>query len=232
LYAKKVLNKKNTTIFNTGSDTFSQLGVNNPFQKEKNALAYERLLKVPFVKQIRRDEAKLLSRLFNENLNRDDIVLEIGAGTGYSSITIASLVKQLIAIEPAKDMAQQLREKAAIYQITNIELHEKYFEQYESDFGFDHVIAIGVLDYISNPGVFIERCLSLARKKFIFTAPHKGLWTFFYKMGALFQQTNIYRYSRKDLIQLFPNSKLQLDDAGLKSLLTRGFSLVCMASGS
>jgi 2-polyprenyl-3-methyl-5-hydroxy-6-metoxy-1,4-benzoquinol methylase len=226
------LNKKNTDIFNTGLDTFSQIGVNNPFRKEKNALAYERLLKVPFVKQIRRDEAKLLSRLFHENLNKDDIVLEIGAGTGYYSLTIASLVKQLIAIEPAKEMAQQLTEKAAIYQITNIELHEKYFEQFESAFGYDHVIAIGVLDYISNPGVFIKRCLSLAKKKFIFTTPHQGLWTLFYKMGALFQQIKIYRYSKKDLKQLLPNSILQIDDVGLKSLLTRGFSLICMASGS
>ncbi len=216
----------------TGLDTYFQIKVNNPYQKEKNALAYERLLKVPFASQIRRDETKLLSRLFQENLSKDDIVLEIGAGTGYYSLTIASLVKHLIAIEPAKGMAQQLREKVNLYQRTNIELHEKYFEQFESAFSFDHVIAIGVLDYITNPSVFIERCLSLAKKKFIFTTPHRGLWTLFYKMGALFQQTKIYRYSKEDLKLLFPNSMLQIDDVGLKSSLTRGFSLICMASGS
>ncbi|MCJ7448263.1 MAG: class I SAM-dependent methyltransferase [Bacteroidales bacterium] len=216
---------------NTGLNTFSQIEINNPFQKEKIALDYEQLLKAPFARQIRRDETKLLTQLFQENLSKDDIVLEIGAGTGYYSLTIASLVKHLTAIEPAKGMAQQLREKATLHQITNIELHEKYFEQFDSAFSFDHVIAIGVLDYITNPNVFIERCLSLSKKKFIFTAPHRGLWTLFYKMGALFQQTKIYRYSKKDLKQLLPNSMLQIDDVGLKSSLTRGFSLICMASG-
>jgi 2-polyprenyl-3-methyl-5-hydroxy-6-metoxy-1,4-benzoquinol methylase len=224
--------RKNTNIFNSGLDTFSQIEVNNPYRKEKNALAYEGLLKAPFASQIRRDETKLLSLLFQENLGKDDMVLEIGAGTGHYSLTIASLVRHLTAIEPAKGMAQQLREKATLYQITNIELHEKYFEQFESASGFDHVIAIGVLDYITNPGVFIERCLSLTKKKFIFTTPHRGLWTLFYKMGALFQQTKIYRYSKEDLKLLFPNLMLQIDDVGLKSSLTRGFSLICMASGS
>jgi cyclopropane fatty-acyl-phospholipid synthase-like methyltransferase len=224
--------KKNTDILHDGSDIFSQIVVNNPYEKEKNTLAYDRLLKVAFASQIRREETKLLSRLFRENLCKDDIVLEIGAGTGYYSLNIASLVRHLIAIEPAKGMAGQLREKAALQQITNIEIHEKYFEQYESTFSFDHVIAIGVLDYITNPGVFIERCLSIAKKKFIFTVPHRGLWTLFYKMGALFLQTKIYRYSKKDLKKLFPNSKLQIYDAGLKSPLTRGFSLICLASGS
>jgi len=226
------MNKINTDIFDTGLHTLSQAGINNPYQKEKNALAYERLLKVPFASQIRQAETTLLSSLFHGNLNKDDIVLEIGAGTGYYTLTIASLVKHLIAIEPAKGMAQQLREKIDLNHITNIELHEKYFEQFESASGFDHVIAIGVLDYITNPGVFIQRCLSYAKKKFIFTTPQKGLWTLFYKMGALFEQTHIYRYSRKDLELLFPDSRLQIDDVGLKSSLTRGFSLICIASGS
>ena len=128
-------------------------------------------------------------------------------------------------------MAQQLREKATLYQIKNIELHEKSFEEFGPDQDIDHIIAIGVLDYITNPGVFIERCLSVAKKKFIFTVPHQGLWTLIYKMGALFQQTKIYRYSKEDLKLMFPNSMLQIDDVGLKSSLTRGFSLICMASG-
>ena len=129
-------------------------------------------------------------------------------------------------------MARQLRAKAAEQNVTNIDLQEVYFELFSTSAGFDHVIAIGVLDYIENTGVFIERCMSLSRKKFIFTVPEKGFWTLIYKTGALFQKTKIYRYSKKELRQLFPNSILQIYDVGLKSMFTRGFTLVCVVTGN
>ena len=67
---------------------------NNPYRKEKTASGYEKLLKAPFARKIRRDEEELLTRLFAENLCKEDTVLEIGAGTGYYSISIATLVKK------------------------------------------------------------------------------------------------------------------------------------------
>lgn len=209
-----------------------EISRNNPYHRENTAAGYEKLLEAPFTRKIRRDEAKALTLLFKENLCKEDTVLEIGAGTGYYSITIASMVKHLTALEPALGMARQLREKAAEHNVSNIDLYEEYFELFTPGDGFDHVIALGVLDYLANPHVFIERCVSLSRKKFIFTVPNKGFWTLFYKLGALVHKTKIYRYSKKDLEQMFPNSMLQIDDAGLKTSITGGFSLICIASRS
>jgi protein-L-isoaspartate O-methyltransferase len=213
------------------SSNINDYSRNNPYRKASIASGYENLLKAPFARKIRRDEEELLMRLFRDNLCKEDTVLEIGAGTGYYTISIASLVRKLTAVEPASGMAHQLREKAAVHNVTNIDLHEEYFEQFTPHARFDYVIAIGVLDFIDNPHIFIERCLELSRKKFIFTVPEKGFWTLIYKTGAFFQKTKIYRYSKKELRQLFPDSNLQIIDVGLKSMFTRGFTLVCVATG-
>jgi len=55
-------------------------------------------------------------------LKKDDIVLEIGAGTGILTIELAKKVKQVIAIEKDKELVAILKEQLAEEKIKNVKI--------------------------------------------------------------------------------------------------------------
>jgi SAM-dependent methyltransferase len=202
----------------------------NPFERESLALNYDEVLKKPIIRQIRREEGKIIFKIFDEKLKKDDNVLEIGSGTGYYTLTLASRVNHLTALEPSKHMAGLLREKIDKNKIRNVNVKEMYFEHYKPDSEFDHVFSAGVLDYIQEPEMFIKHCLLLARKSFIFTIPQRGLWGSVYKYGARINKIGVYTWSGQDIERTAAGFSLEFNEAGLKTFLTKGLNMIFAAS--
>lgn len=109
---------------------------------------YESVLRLPVIRSIRRQEHETLRRTFAENLHRSDNVLEVGAGTGFYTFEIASLVRSVVALERASGMTLILKQRIANLSAQNISVVEFDFFEYSAGRQFDVVAAIGVLDSV------------------------------------------------------------------------------------
>lgn len=67
----------------------------------------------------------------HSNLKKRDIVVEIGAGSGVITSALAKRVSHVIAIEPDFETAAKLRANLLKRGITNVEVVEKDFLEYE-----------------------------------------------------------------------------------------------------
>ena len=202
----------------------------NPFLEKRTAQAYDRYLRLPIIKNLRGQEFLAINELFEKYLGKCDNVLEIGAGTGYYSMNIASRVRSLIALEPSNVMSNFLEKKIAAKRAENINIVDLNFEDYKSQSKFDHVVAIGVFDYVKNWENFLEKCLGLAEKTVIFTAPQKGLWSAINALiSRLGQKTKIHTYTKKQFKNYLSGYETQIQETALKTPLTKGMTLVVVA---
>lgn len=67
----------------------------------------------------------------HSNLKKRDVVVEIGAGSGVITSALAKRVKYVIAIEPDARTAAKLRENLKKRGISNVEVVEKDFRDFE-----------------------------------------------------------------------------------------------------
>lgn len=190
---------------------------------EKN---YDKYLNLPIVSTIRKQEQEKLHNIFDKVLHLEDTVLEIGAGTGFYTQYISPKVKSVTAVEPSNVMLDGLRKKIIEQKLNNIALVNSDFFEFQTADTFDHVLAIGVLDYVEDWQAFLNKCLGLALKSFIFTAPQKGLWTKFYQVGSAFEKIKIYVYTKEALQDYFKNQVAEIQDVGLRTRMTKGFNLI------
>jgi len=204
--------------------------MNNPFLKNKAAEAYDKHLSLPIIKKVREQESRAINDLSEKYLGKDDNVLEIGAGTGYYSMNIALRVRSLTALEPSAAMSNILKKKITVEGAGNISIINSSLEDYKSQSNFDHVIAIGVLDYIEDWKYFLEKCLGFAEKTVIFTAPQKGMWSTICVLASRVEQKiKIYRHTKKQFENYLNDYEIQIQETALKSPLTKGMTLIVVA---
>lgn len=67
----------------------------------------------------------------HSNLKKRDTVIEIGAGSGVITSALSHRVKKVIAIEPDPETAKKLKQNLLNRNITNVEVIEKDFLEYD-----------------------------------------------------------------------------------------------------
>lgn len=60
-------------------------------------------------------------------------VLEIGAGTGVYTLPISKIAKRVVAIDPSDEMLKILKEQTKIYNVTNIEIFQNFWQDIDID---------------------------------------------------------------------------------------------------
>ncbi|HLW83461.1 MAG TPA: class I SAM-dependent methyltransferase [Candidatus Acidoferrales bacterium] len=189
---------------------------------------YESVLRLPVIRSIRAQEQQLLHCVFTENLQPGDEVLEVGAGTGYYTFDIARRVRGVVALERAAGMMRILKERIAASRARNISVVESDFLSYSPTEKFDVVIAIGVLDSIDEWRTFLDRCISLAKRRVILTIPRSSFWAGIHSFFGGMMGLRIRVYDLDELAQHLNDRPFQLYETGLKTRWTHGLTVVAV----
>lgn len=196
------------------------------FSRSGFPLAYESILRLPVIRNIRAQEQQLIRRILDENLRPEDEVLEIGAGTGFYSFEMAKRCRQLTVLERAPGMARILTRRLANANVANMRAVECDFFAYWRENGFDVVAAIGVLDCVADWESFLNRCISLARRRVIITVPQDSFWGRIYSMFGQMSRSPVRLYQRMELTNFLSGWSIEIYETGLSTRWTRGLTLV------
>ena len=82
----------------------------------------------------------------------DDIILEVGTGSGYQAAVLGELVRQVYSIEVVEALAEQARARLAHLGCTNIEVrHGDGYEGWPEHAPFDGIIVTAAAPFVPPP---------------------------------------------------------------------------------
>ncbi|HVB36317.1 MAG TPA: class I SAM-dependent methyltransferase [Candidatus Acidoferrales bacterium] len=193
---------------------------------------YDYVLRLPVIRTIRLQEQQILHRTFEENLGPQDQVLEVGAGTGFYTFDVAGHVRNVTALERSAGMARILRQRIENSVARNITVVEADFFSYAPAQRFDAVIAIGVLDCVSEAKSFLDRCISLATKCVIVTIPRSSFWASIHSFFGGMMGVHISVYTPDEVAAYLRGYRYTLQETGLRTRWSHGLTLVAVISPS
>jgi SAM-dependent methyltransferase len=119
----------------------------------------------------------LLTKL-HSRLHDVETALEIGAGSGTLTLSLAEQLQEMVAVEPSAAMAAALQENLAARQIRNVALFQEKWEDMRP-VAADAVLAGGCLYVFYEIDTALRKMLACAEKKVLLThVGNQGLWDF------------------------------------------------------
>jgi SAM-dependent methyltransferase len=189
---------------------------------------YDRVLQLPVIRKIRQQELETLRRAFAQTLRATDEVLEVGAGTGYYTLEIASMVRSVVALERAPGMTRALKRRIADSSTQHIAVIESDFLAYSPGRKFDVVIAVGVLDSVIEWRPFLDRCISLATRRVILTIPQASFWAGIHSFFGGMIGVRIRVYDPGEFTRHLRGRPVKFYETGLQTRWTHGLTLVAV----
>lgn len=130
-------------------------------------------------------------------------VLDVGCGAGRYSIALAlNGIKHAFGIDFALNMIEEAAQRARQLKVDHICRFEKAdFMQIDVETKYHHTFAMGVLDYIENPGAFVQKMVQVTSETVMVSFPSSGgivQWFrrhYFYKI----KKCPVYFYSQEDV---------------------------------
>jgi len=132
-------------------------------------------------------------------------VLDIGAGSGLFSIQFASLgAKRTLGLDIAEGMVSMARTQARQKGLdSKCEFINAEFMNWDSPEMFDVVIAIGVLDYVSEPAAFLSKMAKKSKSLVLASFPgHDRFREPMRKLRYKIKKFPVYFYSEKEILDL------------------------------
>ena len=197
---------------------------NNPYHR--GAGFYDLNLSLPVISLIRRQEARAVSDLIARYADGGGRALEVGPGTGFYTLELARRFREVVAVEESAGMAGILRERLELAQTSNVTVVNRDFLALPADGSFEVAVAVGVLDYISDPAAFVSRMCASARQAVILTVPQRGLWGKCFVVANRLRKTAVYCHDLKAPGRWSPDWRCMVKEVGLKTPLTKGLTLV------
>jgi len=200
------------------------VSANNPYRR--GAGLYDLNIALPFISAIRRQEARAIADLIGRWAAGAQSALEVGPGTGFYTTMLAQRFREVVAVEESAAMARILGERLAAASIANVTIVTDDFRGLRLDGQFDVAVAIGVLDYIAEPGPFVAKLCAAARRAVIVTAPQRGLWGACFAAGGKLRGITVHRHHRHAPGAWAPGWRCAVTEVGLKTRFTRGLTLI------
>lgn len=207
---------------------YRRLRSNNPYEGNW-ARYYDFILSVPPIGQIRASEERTLERLMTAALRPTDRLLEIGPGTGRTTVQFAGRVDHVTAVEQSVEMVELLHTRLARDCVGNCAVVHSDFAEAHFPEPFDVVALIGVLDYIPEPQPFLARAARLARRELLFTTPHCRCLARMFRAGNRMRGVHISTYTPDEIRSYLPGFRVEVHETGLRTRLWAGMTLACRA---
>lgn len=133
-------------------------------------------------------------------------VLDIGCGPGHYSVALAQRgAARVLGIDFAESMVEIARERAQAAGVAErCEFRVADWGSFPASQKFDYVLALGFMDYISDPEATVAKIVSLAARRAFLSFPAAGgLLAWQRKLRYRYQhQCELFLYSRDQLNQL------------------------------
>jgi len=200
----------------------------NPYEG-RWARYYDVLLSTPVIEQIRRSEERTLQRLMAAALRPTDRLLEIGPGTGRTTVLFAERVAHVTAVEQSAEMVALLSRRLEREGAGNCSVVHGDFTATSFPTAFDVVALVGVLDYVPQPQPFLARAARLARREMLFTAPHCRCLARIFWACNRFRGVHISTYTAAQISSYLPGFAVEVEETGLRTRLWAGMTLACRA---
>jgi 2-polyprenyl-3-methyl-5-hydroxy-6-metoxy-1,4-benzoquinol methylase len=179
----------------------------------------------------RRTECALFESRVPALFTAADRVLEIGAGTGIFTLTIARHCREVVAVDISGNMLEILERKAAVERLSNIRTVRGNAETIDPGGTFSVACAFSSLEYLSDLPSFFRR---LARHiepggALYFITARRSLFRFFTQIGnAMRQGLWLKASSRKEVEAMLSASgfdEIRVSSHLLKSWISGGMLL-------
>ena len=104
-----------------------------------------------------------------KHLNRNNIVMDYGCGTGTTACEFSKHVKEIQAIDISSKMIETAKEKAVISKVENINfLQTDIFDKRYKEESFDVILAFNMLHTVPNPQNVMQRIHELLKPDGLF----------------------------------------------------------------
>jgi ubiquinone/menaquinone biosynthesis C-methylase UbiE len=150
------------------------------------------------------ERAEIATSAVTEHLG--DTVLDVGCGSGRNSVLFVKAgAGRVLGIDMAENMVTLARQFSRDHNAaTQTEFICADFMQYSDNARFDHAVALGVFDYISEPVPVLAKMASLAKKKVIASFPGTSLLRApLRKVRYAMRGCPVYFYTEPDLQRIF-----------------------------
>lgn len=142
-------------------DERRQIRENEKLVWDRKAATYDEM-QAPLIDGIYKD---VIERLLRQ-LKKEDIVLEIGCGTGIITFGIAPNLTRLTASDVSEKMLESAREKARQTGVTNIVFKlADGFNLPEPEASYDVVLCCYVLDIVATPNEMLKEAYRVLKNK-------------------------------------------------------------------
>ncbi|MDA3899591.1 MAG: polysaccharide deacetylase family protein [Spirochaetes bacterium] len=187
------------------------------------------------ISRIRKYEYNLVSQILPLVSDKQNNVLEIGAGTGLYTLDLARLNRTVTAVDVSRNMLDVLEEKTVKHKQSNIEIvHSDIFGFQSAEF-YDLAVSFSAIEYISD---FNLLCEDLSRRlkpgsTILITTAHKSLFRFFAQIGnAMRQSVWLHARCKKEVRDTLVSNGFCVDyveDYLYKTCFTKGILLAIKA---
>jgi 2-polyprenyl-3-methyl-5-hydroxy-6-metoxy-1,4-benzoquinol methylase len=132
-------------------------------------------------------------------------VVDIGCGPGHFSITLAKRgAKQVLGLDFAKGMLSIAEQNARNENVSD-KCRFQYcdFLKWQTDNKYDYSIAVGFMDYMSDPISVVEKILSLTNDKAFMSFPADGGILAWQRKLRYKSKCDLFMYNYEDISNLF-----------------------------
>lgn len=184
---------------------------------------------------VRKTENELIEKFIDSNLQPENSVLEIGAGTGRHTFKIANKAKIITAVDISPYMLAVLEKKAKESDIRNVKTLAGDVSEMDFDESFDVICSFSCFEYFQDLDGLLQKINAWLRPGGLlyFTTSHRSFFRFFAQVGnALRQGVWLHARSVPEIEKNLRNAgfdPLQIRTGGLNSVFSKGVLIEVLA---
>ena len=132
-------------------------------------------------------------------------ILDVGCGPGHYSVALALMgADEVTGIDVAPAMLNVAREKALRAGVVDrCRFQATDFQDISTADHYDFVILMGFMDYVASAGSVIDKAVSMARRRALFSFPAHGGLLAWQRRLRYRRKAPLFMYSKDDLDRLF-----------------------------